>query len=421
VLCENVTRAPAGAGKRIQGRFTLDGVSVVNGAQTVMSIAEAVAEAPDQSQHARVWIRVISLATCPDDFASQITRATNTQNRVIDSDFVALDPTQERLCRDFSITLRKMYVIKRGQETASPEDGCTLHDAALALACAHPDVRFAVLAQHSPGSLFRPDEESAYQELFRPQLSAAETWRWVQANREVEQAVSLASAGFAGTRRAVASHGLRLVAHLTMGALDRSRIAEPLEEWDSQLERAAELAPRILELLIRRTADEFPALPALTVFRSSARASQLAALVRADLAGTAAEPTPTQPNRTAAPSEPAQEVIFHLSGRGSSARGRLHGNGMIVRAGSVAARQTVPSLQHNPTAVNRRQWLIDQGVLRPGFDRHAYVLTRDEYFESASQAAAVILGRPSNGRTEWRTAEGLSINQVIGSGRSPQE
>ncbi|MEA5075931.1 MAG: DUF4357 domain-containing protein [Coriobacteriia bacterium] len=36
------------------------------------------------------------------------------------------------------------------------------------------------------------------------------------------------------------------------------------------------------------------------------------------------------------------------------------------------------------------------------------VLTRDVPFGSPSTAAAVALGRSSNGRIEWKTAEGLS-------------
>lgn len=411
VLCQKVLRAPAGAAQRSRGHFILQGVSVVNGAQTVMSIGEAARVTGRDPDPARVWIRIISLDACPADFASQITRATNTQNRVIDSDFVALDPTQERLCRDFALMLRKSYVVKRGEEAAAPDDGCTLQEATIALACAQPDLRYAVLAHHQLGKLWETGDDTDYRALFRPDVSAAEVWRWVQVNRQVEQAVLLVSTGATATERARAAHAIRLVVHLTMGELDRTRIADPLTDWDGHLEQAAELAPRVLALLHRHAESTFPDLPAVAVFRSIGRNRQLAALIKADLNTAQTEPALVRP-APAKGSLSIGEVVFHLSGRGSSARGRLQGNGLVVRAGSIAAREATPFLQYNASAITRREWLIEQGVLRPDFDRNALVLVRDEFFDSASQAAAVMLGRQSNGRTEWRTAEGLSINQV---------
>jgi hypothetical protein len=87
-LCSSVRRLARGAGSRNVGEFMLEGVSIVNGAQTVSAIARAakVRGAANPLQ-ARVWVRFISLEGCPPEFASQVTEATNTQNTALLSDW----------------------------------------------------------------------------------------------------------------------------------------------------------------------------------------------------------------------------------------------------------------------------------------------------------------------------------------------
>jgi hypothetical protein len=51
-------------------------------------------------------------------------------------------------------------------------------------------------------------------------------------------------------------------------------------------------------------------------------------------------------------------------------------------------------------------------VLRPKKgDSSLLVLVQDQYFDTPSQAAAVLLGATMNGRTAWQTAEGFSLNR----------
>ncbi|WP_455502150.1 DUF4357 domain-containing protein [Gemmiger sp.] len=48
---------------------------------------------------------------------------------------------------------------------------------------------------------------------------------------------------------------------------------------------------------------------------------------------------------------------------------------------------------------------MDDGTIADG------VFTKDCVFTSVSAAAAVVLGRSSNGRTEWKTLDGQTIAQ----------
>jgi len=411
VLCKRIVKAPVGAPERRRGEFSLSGVSVVNGAQTVVSIAAVATQSPEMLDRASVWARIISLENCPDDFATRITRATNTQNRVVDLDFVSLDPTQERLRQDFALSLRKSYSIKRGEADPRPDEGCSVAEATMALACAHRDVHYAVLAHSSPGRLWDMGENGDYRRLFRADLGAREVWRWVQAMRRVEEMISGATANLHGRARAIVGQGDRVLTHVVFNMLDRSGIDEPATDWNDQLERIDDLVGRAFDSLIRHANSEFSEDYAPALFKNQGKCRRLADLIRIDLVGGASAHNRLWSSPATAPAESTE---FHLSGRGASAQGVLHGAGLVVRAGSVAAPQVTPALAARyPSAVSRREWLISRGVLRPtdnGSGR--LVLGQDEYFDSPSQAAAVILGRPANGRTEWRTAGGLSINQV---------
>lgn len=136
VLCEKVEKTPYGGTSKKTGRFEFRGASVVNGAQTVGCIGQAAQDHPDAIADARVPARFISLEGCPPDFAGEVTRATNTQNRVERRDFVALDPQQDRLATELAID-QKRYAIKSGEKPPPPESGCTIIEATIALACAH--------------------------------------------------------------------------------------------------------------------------------------------------------------------------------------------------------------------------------------------------------------------------------------------
>ena len=415
ILCGRIGRAPVGVAKRLRGELTLYGVSVVNGAQTVASIAEAAARSSGALPDARVWIRVISLEKCPQSFASTLTRANNTQNQVIDRDFVALEPQQLRLQRDFALTLRKVYAIKRGEETPAADDGCAVEEATIALACAHPDARFAVLAHSNPGSLWDLSEGGRHDALFHEQVSAIAVWRWVCALRRVEQLASAIANDARGRDHAVAKLGNRLAAHIVFSRMRRTSINDFGAEWQDELDRLDTLVPQAIGSVTDHVNRNFSDTYVSTLFKNIEKCRRLAELVKTDLD---AEPPAIGPVRNTAPaiksSVAREEITFYLMRRGVSARGHLMGQGFVVEAGSFAARDVLPSLRANPSAISRRAWLVGQGVLRESPEAMGLlVLVQDEYFESPSQASAVLLGGPSNGRTDWRTAAGASLNRAL--------
>lgn len=97
-----------------------------------------------------------------------------------------------------------------------------------------------------------------------------------------------------------------------------------------------------------------------------------------------------------------------LKAKGIEARGVDGTEGFIVRAGSRAVAEEVPSC--HSYLVELRRSLIQQQVLVT--DGATYKLAQDYTFNSPSTAAGVMLGRSSNGRTEWKDAKGRTLKEI---------
>lgn len=98
---------------------------------------------------------------------------------------------------------------------------------------------------------------------------------------------------------------------------------------------------------------------------------------------------------------------FELIGPEANAKGVFTENGFIVKAGSVARREIVPSASH---LVSIRQRLLADGVLKE--DKGRLVFVRDQQFNSPSGAAAAVLGRAANGWISWMNNKGQSLSDV---------
>lgn len=294
-LCASIRKLPRGAASRTFGDFQMSGVSIVNGAQTVAAIARAAKERTDeQSLDARVWVRFISLEGCPPEFASDVTEATNTQNTVERSDFVALDSEQSRLRTELLLSVRKTYSIKRGEETPPPEHGCTVTEATVALACAQTDSSLAVIAKSAVGRLWESTERAPYKTLFNPQTSAVRLWRCVQAMRGVDRQLEAQRKHLEGRDRAVAVQGNRIVLHLVFRELDMDQIDNVDADWQPQLDAIPGKTDDVLKLMIHHVDSEYPGNYITSLFKNAGRCDRLIQLVAADRA-VAAPSVPTTP------------------------------------------------------------------------------------------------------------------------------
>ncbi|MFC9501101.1 AIPR family protein [Streptomyces sp. NPDC056982] len=244
MLCERIkpTRKAVTGGV---GDFLVEGASVVNGAQTVSAIYKAFEENPDVARQGRVLVRLISLEDCPPGFGDQVTTNTNTQNPIEERDFKSLDAVQKKLREAFALDLRLTYVIRRGEEEPTPERGCTITEAAEALAAVHPNAEFAARAKRDLGELW---EDGTYEALFGREPQAFRVWRCVLLLRAVRDQLHATREGLVWRAAALAGYGDLLVTHVIFRQLDTRGLSDPTFDWDEQLARVSDL---VGEALIR--------------------------------------------------------------------------------------------------------------------------------------------------------------------------
>lgn len=208
--------------KRLKARS----FSIINGAQTLGSLAEFCRFNPSVPPDGFVFLKLVSLERCMNDleFAQRITQSTNFQNQIGARDFVSLDEQQERIAlqlRQFDIE----YHYKSDADTPDPDDAnMTLLEATIALACleqeADCDLCSRVLANRNSLWSFKqvyPESElhrTRYHHLFRPERSARTVWRAVQAYRSVVQKLQSEAQSSVGIRQAFFDNARWLVLNL---------------------------------------------------------------------------------------------------------------------------------------------------------------------------------------------------------------
>lgn len=100
------------------------------------------------------------------------------------------------------------------------------------------------------------------------------------------------------------------------------------------------------------------------------------------------------------------QILFCIqAARGADAKGVIVADGFAVLKDSAIATTTVPSMSDS---LNRlRTELIEKGIIDSSFH-----FSKDHIFTSPSLAAAVVMGRNANGRTEWKTTDHKSIKDI---------
>lgn len=100
--------------------------------------------------------------------------------------------------------------------------------------------------------------------------------------------------------------------------------------------------------------------------------------------------------------------LLHLNTKNIRATGYEDAKGFVISKGSQAVKEELPSI--HPYMSTLRKDLLVQGVLQ---DSGAYfTFTQDYVFNSPSTAAGTILGRPSNGRIEWKNKNGKTLKDL---------
>jgi hypothetical protein len=215
LVADEAIKAPAGAASRASGIFSFRGASIVNGAQTVSSLAKVPNDAA--LGIIRVSIRVILLKSAPAGFGADVTRTNNLQNRIELRDFVAQDPEQTRLRQEMAIESVD-YQIVRSDDSNSGPASCELVEVTTALACASGDSNLAVQLKTGIGRFYADLTKAPYKAIFNPQLSGAKAFNAVVEQRHIDKWIDAKKGALAkrsGVEWGVLVHGNRLLSCAT--------------------------------------------------------------------------------------------------------------------------------------------------------------------------------------------------------------
>ncbi|MEU4351626.1 AIPR family protein [Streptomyces sp. NPDC023838] len=288
VLCDSLEAVPGSQKfpERHPVRLTAHGASVVNGAQTVRSVIDA-AQQSEEAGLAQVTVRFI-VTGGDSEFANRTTQATNRQNHITERDRIALDPVQAVLIDEFRAELGLVYSVRRSELEPQDDEGCSVVEAACALACAHSGSRFAarLVASGSTDVLWERGGSGIYDPLFRSVPSVYETWNAVNVMRAVRTALRAEREQYAGRAAAVIDDGTFLITHLVF----RQLLAQDagMGEPDQSLTWAADAKGQVADLVKRAVPALVQALDGVgtrsSLQRVCADPAQAADLVTAALA-----------------------------------------------------------------------------------------------------------------------------------------
>jgi AIPR protein len=275
-ICDAIKKTPAGGSSRAFGNFSCTNLQVVNGAQTIGSLADAYDNNPDAVANTRVLMRIISLQGSPATFSVDITKGTNTQNRIGARDFAALDQEQARIATELALD-GIVYAFKSGEDRPSQEAGFDFGEATMALACAHQNPRFCVQAVSDIEDLWQANN---YPALFNGSLSGKKLWRLVRVKRHIDKQVGAPVSNGDKVEAGVRQFGGAALAHLVFNELDLSNFDDPDFDFETVLSDVPTLTFVMIQHATAVIKETFPGERPTFVF--SHRKRQLRLIEEAD-------------------------------------------------------------------------------------------------------------------------------------------
>jgi hypothetical protein len=272
-ICDSFEKQPIGGTATTSGVFDLVKVSVINGAQTIGSLAKAKAEGA-KLDNVYVHVRIISLVDTPEGFASAVTRSNNTQNDLNAVDFVSFDPNQERIRKE-AAQLGIVYSFRRGEPEPGIGEGFNIRPATIAGACASGDLKLAVAAKRYISGLWNDVKKEPYTKIFNSQTSASYLWNIVRLMNTVDELLTKRAAQLTGRERLIAIHGNRFILFWVFNSIHLEELKSPDVNLDHVKAQCEKLAMECLDAITPAINKLFPDAYPGNVFKNQDRQGDL--------------------------------------------------------------------------------------------------------------------------------------------------
>jgi hypothetical protein len=269
VLCNKIQKVAMYGSDRSIGTFHCEGLSIVNGAQTVGTIGTTYDKNPEEVKQAKVFIRLISLENCPPEFALRVTKATNTQNKVENRDFISLDSQQHRLKTEFALDGITYHYKRDDQSSPLDDKNCNLEEATIVLACSSPEIRYTLIAKDKIGKLWEDANKPPYTELFNDRVTTSQIWRKIKIMRIVDAKLSEKRRSNIDREKATCTYGNRFILHIVFKRIGIEKLFLSETNFNNYLEIEI---PQIIDEVVKNTLEavrsEYPDKMVYQVFRN---------------------------------------------------------------------------------------------------------------------------------------------------------
>ncbi len=106
--------------------------------------------------------------------------------------------------------------------------------------------------------------------------------------------------------------------------------------------------------------------------------------------------------------EKKKAPVLTCRGKKALAKGQYVNNGFLVLEGSVANKEETPTIPKGTVELRRK--LLALGKLSEEGEVLKFI--KEHHFKSPSTAAGVVLGRSTNGWTQWKDDEGKTLHEL---------
>ncbi|MCV0350573.1 MAG: AIPR family protein [Nitratireductor sp.] len=236
LIADEASRAPSASASHASGNFEFRGASIVNGAQTVSTLARVAND--EALGSVKVSMRVILLSEAPDDFGSNVTRTNNLQNRVEGRDFVSRDPEQDRIRGEMSLE-QIDYQIHRSEDFVPTAISCDLIEVTTALACASSEPSHSVAAKTGIGRFYNDLSRAPYKAIFNPNTTGARAFNAVRILRAVDKWIIERKSQAdrkSGYSWGLLVHGNRALAGAVFERLGNDLLDQPISDFPADYE-----------------------------------------------------------------------------------------------------------------------------------------------------------------------------------------
>ena len=276
ILCDSIIKKPLM--QQNAGTFDVKNLKIVNGAQTVGNIGKMYKTYPDAIEKVWITVKLISLENCPPDFGENVTRKTNTQNKIEKRDFVSLDYLQDKLKTELAL-LGVSYHIKRSGELVTDELSCTVDELMVAVACSLSNVDFAVMAKREVGLLWNDTKQEPYTLIINENLTAIKAWRCIQVMRKLNAYIKIESKQKTGRERICIIHSNRFVLHIILNKI-AAKLEDENQNFNDYLEQTLNSEIRSIEKkVIKLVEKKFKSSLIHQVFRNFTKCRELQSLL----------------------------------------------------------------------------------------------------------------------------------------------